>query len=111
MPGGKRKNGALRQKNIPLLSTIPLSLPLTFEGLFELTRRPSKALDLPRALLLELKIYMVTVRCAVLGAEVPGHCQKQLAQTLIVRLLIKHFFTPILDSKKPTQNNRVIDQT
>ena len=26
------------------------------------------------------------VRCAALGAEVPGQCQEQLTQTLIVRL-------------------------
>ena len=27
------------------------------------------------------------------GAEVPGHCQEQLTQTLIVRVLKTHFFT------------------
>ena len=56
-------------------------------GLFELTRRPSRALDLPRALLPELKRYKDMVRCAALGAEVTGHRrQQQLTQTLIVRL-------------------------
>ena len=33
------------------------------------------------------------------GAEVPGHRQKQLMQTLIVRLLKTHFFTPVLKMK------------
>ena len=63
-------------------------------GLFELTRRPSRALNLPCALLPELQRYMDTVRCAALGAEVPGHHQKQLTQTLIVRMLKMHFLTP-----------------
>ena len=38
--------------------------------------------------------------CAALGAEVPGHRQKQLMQTLNVRLLKTHFFTPILECEK-----------
>ena len=78
-------------------------LPRTLEGLFELTRHPSQALDSPRALLLELQRYKDTVRCAALGAEVPGHRQKQLTQTLIVRLLKTHFFTQILDCEKSTE--------
>ena len=44
-----------------------------------------------------------TVRCAVLGAEVPGHRQQQLTQTLIVRLLKTHFFTPVLECEKSTK--------
>ena len=64
----------------------PLSPSRTLEGLLELTRRPSWALDLPRALLPELQRYKDTVRCAALGAEVPGHRQQQQTQTLIVRL-------------------------
>ena len=43
------------------------------EGLFELTRRPSRALDSPHALLPELQRYKDTIRCAALGAEVQGH--------------------------------------
>ena len=70
------------------------------EGLFELTWRPSWALDLPHALLPELQRYKDTVRCAALGAEVPGHRQQQLTQTLIVRLLKTHLLTPILDLEK-----------
>ena len=72
--------------SLPFLPATPSSPSRTFEGLFELTRRPSRALDSPRALLLELQRYKDTVRCAALGAEVPGHRQQQLTQTLIVRL-------------------------
>ena len=61
------------------------------KGFFELTRRSSRALDSPPALLLELQRYKDTVRCAVVGAEVPGHQQKHLTQTLILRLLKIHF--------------------
>ena len=57
----------------------------------------------PRALLPELQRYKDTVRCAALGAEVPGHRQQQLTQTLIVRLLKMHFFTSILDFEKSTE--------
>ena len=56
------------------------------EGLFELTRRTSRALKLPCALFLELQRYKDTVWCGALGADVPGHRQQQLTQTLIVRL-------------------------
>ena len=73
------------------------------EGLFELTRRPSRALDSPRALLLELQRYKDTVRCGALGAEVPGHRQQQLMQTLIVCLMKTHFFTSILHCEKSTE--------
>ena len=55
------------------------------------------ALDSPRSSLPELQRYKDAVRCTALGAEVPGHCQQQLTQTLIVRLLKTHFFTPIID--------------
>ena len=68
------------------LPATPSSPSRTLEGLFEMTQRPSRGLDLPRALLSELQRYKDTVRCAALGAEVPGHRQKQLTQTLIVRL-------------------------
>ena len=61
-------------------------------GFFELTPRPSQALDSPRALLPELQRYNDTVRCAALSTEAPGHRQQQLTQTLIVRLLKTHFF-------------------
>merc|ERR1712073_77905 len=77
--------------SLPFLPATPSSPSQTLEGLFELTQRPSRALDSPRALLPELQRYKDTVRCAALGAEVPGHCQQQLTQTLIVRLLKTHF--------------------
>ena len=84
------------------LPATPLSPSLTLEGLFELTRRPSRGLNSPRALLPELQRNKDTVRCASLGAEVPG--DRQLTQTLIVRLLKTHFLkTPILDCEKSTE--------
>ena len=43
--------------------------------------------------------------CAELGAEVPGHRQHHLMQTLIVRLLKTHFFTSILDFEKSIELN------
>ena len=52
------------------LPATPLSLSGT-PGLLELTRRLSRALDSPRALLPELQRIKDTVRCALLGAEVP----------------------------------------
>merc|ERR1712020_299599 len=89
--------------SLPFLPATPLSPSRTLEGLFELTLHPSRALDLPRALLPELQRNKDTVRCAALGAEVPGHRQQQLTQTLIVRLLKTHFFTLILDFEKSTE--------
>ena len=42
----------------------------------------------------KLQIYRVTVRCAaVLGGEVPGHHQEQMAQTYIACLLKTHLFS------------------
>ena len=93
------------------LPATPLPLSWTLEGLFELTRHPSRALDSPRVLLPGLQRYKDTVMCAALGAEVPGRRQKQPTQTLIVRLLKTHFYTPILDCEKSTEYNWVSDQT
>ena len=72
------------------LPATPPCLPRTLEGLFELPHCPW-TLDSPHALLPELRRYKETVRCAGLGTEVPGDRQKQLTQTLIVRLLKTHF--------------------
>ena len=77
-------------QQLPCLRLGPLKV------FFELTRRPSRALDSPRVLLPELQRYKDTVRCGSLGAEVPGHRPQQLTQTLIVRLLKIHVFTTIL---------------
>ena len=41
--------------SLPFLPATPSSPSRTLQGLFELTRRPSRALDLPRALLPELQ--------------------------------------------------------
>ena len=73
--------------SLPFLPATPSYPSRILEGLFELTQRPSRALDSPRALLPELQRYKDIVRCDALGAEVPGHHQQQLTQTLIVRLL------------------------
>ena len=62
---------------LPFLPATPSSPSRILEGLFELTWCPSRDLDSPRA---------------PLRAEIPGHRQKQLTLTLIVRLLKAHFF-------------------
>merc|ERR1711923_120706 len=91
MPGGQINDPLSgRHYSLPFLPATPSSPSRNLEGLFELTRRPSRALDSPRGLLPELQRYKDTVRCAALGAEVPGHRQ-QLTQTLIVRLMQTHF--------------------
>ena len=46
---------------------------LHLEGLFELTRRPSQALDLPRALHPELQRFKDIVRCVTPSVELLGH--------------------------------------
>ena len=74
------------------------SLFRSSQQLGDTTRCPSRAFDSPRALLPELQRYK-----DALGVEVPGKRQKQLTQTLIVRLLKTHFFTPILDFEKSTE--------
>ena len=68
---------------------------------YKLTRRPSRALDLPRALLPELQRHKDTVRCAALSAEVPGQRQERLMQTLIVRLLTTHLLSLFQKLKGP----------
>ena len=96
-----------------LFSFVPPSNSLVsisdLQVLFVLTWRPSRALDSPIALLPELQRYMDTFRCAAPGAEVPGHCQKQLTQTLIVRLL-KTQFTSLIrwNSQKKPESPKII---
>ena len=65
LPGGQI-NDPWSQKyfSLSLLPATPLSLFWNLEGLFELTRCPSKALNLPRALLPELQRNKDTVRYA-----------------------------------------------
>ena len=59
---------------------------------FRVTERPSRALDSPCLLLPEKQRGKDTFRCPKLVTKVPGHCQEQLTQTLIVHLLKKHRF-------------------
>ena len=100
LPGGQINDPSSgKHYSLPFLPATPSSPSRTLEGLFELTRRPSRALDSPRALLPELQRYKDTVRCGALGAEVPGHRQQQLTQTLIVRLLKTHFLHQSLIAK------------
>ena len=77
-------------------------LPRLCLGPFVSLQHP-RTFNLPRALLPELQRYKDPIRCAALGAKVPGHCQEQLMQTLIVRLLKTYFFTTILDCEKSTE--------
>ena len=77
--------------SLPFLQQLP-SLGLgPLKGLFELTRRPSRALNLDAYVASELQRYKDTIRCDWLGAKVPGHCEEQLTQTLIVCLLKTDF--------------------
>ena len=57
--------------SLPVLQATPSSSSRTLEGLFELTRRPSRALDSPHALLPELQRYKDTDRCSALGRGGP----------------------------------------
>ena len=112
LPGGQINDPSSgKSYSLPFPPATPSSPSRTLKGLFELKRRPSRSLASPRALLPELQRYKDTVRCAALGAEVPGHRQQQLTQTLIVRLLKTHFSTPIFDCDKSTEKNWVSDQT
>ena len=78
LPGGQINDPWLgKHYSLMFLPATPSSPSRTLEGLFELTRPPSRALDSPRALLPELQRYKDTVR------GVPGHCPKQLT---LVRL-------------------------
>ena len=63
LPGGQI-NDPLSGKHFfsSVLPATPPSLSQTLEGLFELTQRPSRALDSPRALLPELQRDKDTVR-------------------------------------------------
>ena len=85
---------------ILFLPATPLSPYWTLEGLFEPTWRPSRAINLPRVLVMELKRCKDTARqMCRLGAEGP----KQLTHTDCDCAMKMHFFTPILDSEKTTE--------
>ena len=67
LPGGQINDPSSgKHYSLPFLPATPSSPSRTLEGLFELTRRPSRALDLSHALLLELQRYK-DVRCCALG--------------------------------------------
>ena len=62
MPRGQINGPSWGKHNyLPFLPATPLSPSRTLEGLFQLTLRPSRALDSPRALLPELQRYKDTV--------------------------------------------------
>ena len=106
LPGGQINDPSSGKRySLPFLPAIPSSPSRTLEGLFELTRRPSQALDAPHALLPKLERYKDNVKCAALGAEVPRHRQQQLTQTLIARLLKCTFLHRSLIVK--SQQNRI----
>ena len=88
-----------------LLPRLRLVTPV---GLFELTRHPSRAFELPCALLPELQRYKDTVRCAALGMKVPGNCKQQLTQTLIVGLLKTYFLHRSLIVKSQQQRIELV---
>ena len=65
LPGGQINDPSLgKHYSLPFLPATPSS--------------PYRTLGSPRALLPELQRYKDTVRCAALGAEVPGHHQQHL---------------------------------
>ena len=73
LPGGQINDPfSGKHYSLPFLPATPSFPSRTIEGLFELTRRPSRALHSPCALLPELQR---SVRCGTVGAEVPGHRQ------------------------------------
>ena len=92
LPGGQINDPSSgKHYSLPFLPATPSSPSWTLEGLFELTRSPSRALNLDAYIASELQRCKDTVRCGALGAKVPGHSKEQLTQTLIVRLLKMHF--------------------
>ena len=86
------------RKNFPLsfLPATPSSPSPNHEGLFQLTRCPSRAIDSHGVLLPELQRKNNTFRCATLGAKVLKHRQ-QLTQTLIVQMSKTHSLTVTLN--------------
>ena len=81
----------LKYKSQPLIGETLFSSVTPSKSLSS-DSNPWRALDSPHALLTELQRNKDIVRCAALCAEVQRHCQKQLMQTLIVRLLETHFY-------------------
>ena len=65
-----------KRNSLPFLPVTTFSPTQTLEGLYELTWLSSRVLDSPHKLLLELQKIKDTVKCAMLGAKVPGHHQE-----------------------------------
>ena len=104
LPGGQSMTPSSRKRFSLLFIPSTLSSPSwTLEGLFELTRCPSRALRLASCVVPELQRNNNTVRCAVPGRGIQGHRQEQPTLTLMVCLLKTHLLTPILDSQKSTE--------
>ena len=60
LPGGQINDPSSgKHYSLPFLPATPSSASRTLEGLFELTQRPSRALDSPHTLLLELQRYKI----------------------------------------------------
>ena len=80
-----------------LFSVVPLSnslvSDLALEGLFELTWRPSRALDSPCALLPELQRYKDTIGCVALGTPRGG-------PRTLSRTIYANFDCAIVENKK-----------
>ena len=84
----------MREDSLSSLPVTPFSWSL--EGPFEMILRPSRASNIG---------YYFAGVSDELGVVVPGHHQKQLTQTLIVRLMKMHLCTQILDFEKLTEYN------
>ena len=65
-----------QRNSLPFLPVTTFSPTQTLEGLYELTWLSSRVLDSPHKLLLKLQKIKDTVKCAMLGAKVPGHHQE-----------------------------------
>ena len=79
--GGQSKESSLgKHFSFPFLLATPWSPPRTLEGLLELTRRPSRALNLDTCCFRnpDLQKYKDTNRCDPVGDVSPGHRHEKL---------------------------------
>ena len=96
--------------SLSFLPATPLSQSQTLEGHFELTRRPSTALNLNASVACETLEIQVE-RCATPDMKVAGHSWKLLMQTWIVGLLKKPTFLRWCPIAKSPKYNWASDQT
>ena len=88
LPGGKINDPSSgKHYSLPFLAATPSPPSWTLEGLFELTRRPSQALDSPSALLAELQRYKTPSSVPRYARRSQDAGKNKLIQTLIVHLL------------------------